>query len=205
MSSILDGIAGQLGGDTIARLGEQIGADPATTANAIQIALPMIVGALANNASTPAGAGALDTALARDHDGSVLDDLGSLLGGATGAGGGGALDGAAILGHILGGRQDAVQDGIGRTTGLGRGQVVQLLMMLAPLVMAYLGRQKRDQGLDADGVGAALRNERDHIETRQPGLGGLLNQFFDRDHDGSLVDDIARMAPGVLGGLFGGK
>lgn len=200
MSSILDGIVSQLDANTIAQIGQQLGADPSTTANAIQIALPVLVGGLANNAASTDGAGALDAALARDHDGGLLDNLGSLLGGATG--GSPSLDGGGILGHILGSRQDAVQDGIGRSTGLDSGQVLQLLMLLAPIVMAYLGRRKRDDQLDAGGVSDALQQERDRMEDRQPGVGGLLGQLFDRDHDGSVIDDIASAAPGILGSLF---
>src|SRR5262245_58603534 len=153
MSSILDGLAGQLGPDTDSQMSQQIGADPSATASAIQLALPMLLGALAKNTATPEGAGALDQALARDHDGGLLDDLGGLLGGGGGTPG---LDGAGILGHILGGRQGAAQDAIGRSTGLQSGQVIQLLAMLAPIVMAYLGRQKRTDQLDAGGLSDVL-------------------------------------------------
>lgn len=202
MSSILDGIASQLGPDTISQISGQLGADQGSTASAIQLALPLLLGALAHNASTPEGAGALDAALARDHDGGLLDNLGSLLGGATG--GSPALDGAGILGHILGGaRQATATDAIGRSSGLDTGQVLKLLMLLAPIVMAYLGRRKRDEGLDAGGVSDTLRNERANIEAKHDGIGGMLGQFLDQNHDGSVADDIVRMAPGVLGSLFG--
>jgi hypothetical protein len=201
MSSILDGLAGQLGPDTVSQISQQLGADPGTTSNAIQLALPLLLGALANNTATPQGAGALDQALARDHDGGLLDDLGALLGGGGGASP--ALDGAGILGHILGGRQDAARDAIGRSTGLDTGQVMRLLALLAPIVMAYLGRRKREEQLDAGGLSDALQTERADLEAKHEGFGGLLGQFLDQNHDGGIADDIARMAPGLLGSLFG--
>jgi hypothetical protein len=204
MSSILEGLGQYLDADTIARLGEQIGADPNMTSKAIQIALPVIVSGLANNASSPDGAGALDAALARDHDGSLLDDLGSLLGGGGGGGGNSpALDGIGILAHILEGRQDAVQGGVSRATGLSGSQVLRLLALLAPIVMAYLGRQKQQQNMNADDLGNALQNERTRLDEHESGIGGMLGQMLDKNHDGSVADDIFRMAPGVLGGLFG--
>jgi len=205
MSSILEGLARHLDADTIARLGQQIGADPEMTSQAIQIALPVIISGLANNASSPEGAGALDSALARDHDGSLLDDLGGLLGGASGGGNGAALDGIGILAHILEGRQDAVQGGLSRATGLSGSQVLRLLALLAPIVMAYLGRQKQANNMDADAIGDALRNERTRLDEHESGIGGMLGQLLDKNHDGSVADDIFRMAPGVLGGLFGRK
>ena len=83
------------------------------------------------------------------------------------------------------------------------GQVMRLLALLAPIVMAYLGRRKQEQGLDAQAVGDELQDARSHMEGQQPGLGGILGQFFDQNHDGSVADDLFRMAPGVLGSLFG--
>jgi hypothetical protein len=204
MSSILEGLAQHLDAGTIARLGEEIGADPQLTSQAIQVALPVLISGLANNASSPAGASALDAALSRDHDGSLLDDLGSLLGGGGGAGNA-TLDGVGILAHILEGRQDAVQGGLSRATGLSGSQVLRLLALLAPIVMAYLGRRKQERNMDADAVGAELRNERARLDEHESGIGGMLGQLLDKDGDGSVADDIFRMAPGVLGGLFGRK
>ena len=203
-SSLLDGLNQQLQGSTLTQLSHQLGTDQTTTANAVSVALPMLVGGLANNASQPAGAQALSATLDRHHDGSVLGNLPALfgsLGGATQAHG--ALNGTAILGHILGARQGSVEQGIGRATGLSGGQTTRLLAMLAPIVMAYLGRQKRERQLDANGLGTALHEERKEIERRAPGAGGLLGQLFDRNHDGNVADDIARAAPGMFGGLFG--
>jgi hypothetical protein len=203
MNPLLEGLVRQLDGDIVSQLGQQIGADPETTSNAIRVALPVILGGLANNASTPDGAVALDNALARDHDGSLLDNLGSLLGGS--APNPRAADGLGILEHILGGRQTAVQQGVERSTGLDGSQVVRLLMLLAPIVMAYLGRQKQERGLDAETVGTELQDARSRMEQQDPGLGGILGQFFDKNGDGSVADDLFRMAPGMLGGLLGGK
>ena len=42
----------------------------------------MLTGALARNAAKPAGAASLDQALAKDHDGSILDKVGDFLGNA---------------------------------------------------------------------------------------------------------------------------
>jgi hypothetical protein len=200
MNSILEGLAGRLDDDVLEQISKQIGADPAMTASAVQMALPVLIGGLANNASSPEGAGALDSALAADHDGGLLDNLGALFGGVgTNPR---SLDGAGIIDHIFGGRQEAVQGGIERSTGLDRSQVFQLLAILAPLVMSYLGRRKREEGLDAEGIGGELQRERSRMEQKEPGLGGLFGQLFDQNRDGNVADDLFRLAPGVLGGLF---
>ena len=82
----LDSLLGQFGPDTIQRMAAQLGASPQQTQSAIQAALPMLMGAMQRNASTPQGAEALHRAVTRDHQGV---DLGGLLGGVGGAGGSG--------------------------------------------------------------------------------------------------------------------
>ena len=177
MSSILDEVRQQLGPDTIQQLSGALGADPAATSNAVSLALPALLGGLANNAAQPEGAAALDNAL-NQHDGSILDNLGGMLGGGGGAGGG-ALGGigGAILGHIFGGRRGSVEEGVGKASGLDAAQVAQLMAMLAPIVMGVLGRKKRTTGLDANRLPEVLNDGGGGL----PGglgsiLGGILGQ-----------------------------
>jgi len=186
MASLLDGLMQQLGGDTMRQLSTQLGADPATTQKAVSAALPTLLGALAKNAQSPEGAAALAGAIDRDHDGSALQNIAATLGGGGGAG---------ILKHVLGGRQEAVQQGVGAAAGLSGPQAGQLLAMLAPIVMGALGSAKRSGGLDAGGLAAMLGQER---ASMGGGPGGLL-QLLDRDGDGSVMDDLG----GMLGKMMG--
>lgn len=190
MASLLDGLMQQLGGDTLRQLGQQLGADEATTQKALGAALPALVGALARNAQTSDGANALASALDRDHDGSALANLPALLSG--GAGG-------AILKHVFGGKQGAVEQGLGAATGLSGAQSGQLLSMLAPVVLGALGSAKKSGGLDAGGLAAMLGQERTALGGASGGgLGGLLS-LIDRDGDGSIIDDVG----GMLGKMMG--
>ncbi|HEV7238272.1 MAG TPA: DUF937 domain-containing protein [Thermoanaerobaculia bacterium] len=200
MTSILDAVRQQLGPDTIQQLSSTLGADPATTSNAVSLALPTILGALSRNASQPEGAAALDNAL-NAHDGSILDNLGGLLG--SGGGGGGGIGGA-ILGHVFGGRRDTVEQGVGRASGLDGAQVAQLMAMLAPIVMGVLGRMKQTKGLDANRLPDVLQQSRAQAEEETPGLGGL-GGLLDGNNDGSVADDLLRMGTSALGGMFGNK
>jgi len=199
MSSLIDLVTQQLGGNNLSQISRQIGADEATTQNAIGMALPVLISGLARNASQPGGAAALDRAV-DNHDGGLLDNLGSVLGGGINA-----SSGAGILGHILGGKRAPVEQGIGRATGLSSQQIGRLLIVLAPIVMAALSRMRQQRAADAPGgAGAVIQQENEEVARRAPDLGGLAG-ILDRNDDGSIVDDLARMAPGVLGGLFGGQ
>lgn len=207
MSTLLDDLNSQLQGNTLSQLSRQIGADEATTSQAVSLALPLLVGGLANEVETPTGAQSLNRALDEDHDGSLLDDPQSFFGSsspdAVDVALPRALNGAGILGHILGSKREPVQQGIGRASGLTSQQTGRLLMMLAPLVMAYLGRRKRQLG--TNDIAPEVRAQRQEVERRTPDLGGILGQIFGggaQDRPG-IADDLARMAPNILGGLFG--
>jgi hypothetical protein len=194
MSGLLDGLMEQLGGERLGQLAGVLGVDEDKAQSAISAALPALLGGLANNAQKPNGAAALTAALG-DHDGSVLDDPSDIL-----AGGG---SGAGILGHVLGAKQPEVAQHIAGSSGLDLGAITKLLPMLAPMVMGYLGRKQRSDGLDSGGLANMLGGERKAIEGASPGLGGL-SKILDRDGDGDMMDDIKDMAGGLLGGASGG-
>lgn len=227
MSSLFDLLGQSLGDDAIAQIAQQVGTNSAATRSVVEGALPMLVSALAKNASSPEGAGALFGAVARDHDGSLLDSLGGLLGGSAGGGalggllggllggggsggsggladllGGGAGD--AILGHILGGKRAAAEGALAKTSGLSGAQVASILAMLAPLIMGALGKMQRSNNLDAGGLSDLLRGEKARVQQQAPEAASFFEQILDRDHDGSMVDDLASAGMSVLGGLLGG-
>jgi hypothetical protein len=206
MSALMQILDQALGGDTVEQIGSQLGMDPATAQSAVSLAIPVLVQALSRNAASPDGAQALESAVARDHDGSILDQLGGLLGGGLLGGGGGQSGlgsmGSAILGHILGGSQGNVEQGIGRATGLDPGSAGQLLAILAPLVMGALGRARQQGG---GGLEAILGGAQQQVQQQAPESRGLLATILDSNQDGSALDDVARMGAGLLGGLFGGR
>src|SRR6186713_662950 len=137
MSSILDELASQLGPDTLHQMSRQIGASPQQTASAVETALPLLLGQLERNASTPTGANALLGALDRNHDGSILDDLAGFLGGGPSASDTRSVD------HIFGNKKGTVENAVARRSGLDGAQVMKLLAMLAPLLLGILGKHSR--------------------------------------------------------------
>lgn len=205
MFSLQDLLGPQQGEEAVQEISNNVGAQPSAVNSVIQAALPAILGSLANNASTSQGAESLNNALEQDHDGSVLDNLGGLgsiiFGGEAQPAPPRQADAGGILGHILGGGQGAVVQDASNQSGLGSGQVAQILMMLAPIVMAYLGRQKQQQGVGADGLGGLLGGLLGGGQTAAaaPQSSGnammdMASSMLDRDGDGSSVDDIASMA-----------
>ncbi len=184
---LFEGLTQQIGGQVISSLASQLGADEAVTQTAVQTALPLLFSALSKNASTQEGATSLANALDKDHDGSILNMLGDFIPNA------GQSSGAGILGHLLGDKRGMAEQGISQATGLNVGQVGQLLITLAPIIMGYLGKQKQEGGLDASALSNLLGGEREVAQSQAPGGLGMLANLLDMDNDGNPVDDVLGM------------
>lgn len=188
-----------MGGKTIGQMEQQLGAKPEQMQVAIGNALPLLLDALARNSSNPQGAEALAGALDRDHDGSILDNLGGLLTNPE------AGQGAGILGHILGNKQQNVESTLSRASGLSAGSTGKMLMMLAPIVLGYLGRKKRQENLNHGGIADILNGNRQYQQQEQPKQMGMLGRLLDQDGDGDIKDDLLRMGGSMLLGKFLGR
>lgn len=196
--NILDLLQGQLSDGLVDQLSQSIGADKQQTNAAASGILSTLMGAIAKNASTPQGAEALNNALERDHDGSILDNLSGFLGGNATANNSKMLNGAGILKHVLGGKQSGAIDMISKMSGLDGGKTGNLMTTLAPLVLGMMGRQKREQGLDTSGLAGMLSNAVQGAQEKRPEM-GLIGKFLDKDGDGNIMDDVAGMGMNILG------
>ena len=210
--SMADDLLAQLQGAPMQQMAQQLGASSQQIQSAVGAALPLLLGALGQNATQPQDAAALFNALEHDHGqatpqglgslGGLGDLLGAVLGGAgtaPGRGAGGGLgDGAAILGQILGGNRQQAENQLGQATGLGS-RAGQLLAMLAPMVMAYLANRVKAGNMDASALGQTLGQE--HAR-QQGGLGGgLLGSLLDQNGDGKLdAGDLLQLGASLLGG-----
>jgi hypothetical protein len=193
MDDLVKTLMDQISDNDLSDISQQIGADDSTTRSALSSVMPLLMSALANNASKPDGAQSLHNALTNDHDGSILGDLPSFLGNPQSA------NGAGILGHILGGQQPSVTQGLSQSTGLNSGQTGQLMEIAAPLLMGVLGQQQQQQGFSANALSSFLGGQQQLVQESNPGMTGMLNSLLDMDKDGSALDDLL----GMVGKLFG--
>jgi hypothetical protein len=118
--SLLDLAQQQIGTADVQRISSEIGADPAATQKAIQAALPMMIGGMADKAQKPGGESAIQSAI--------------------GALGGGGMGG--MLGSILGQHHATVQDGVQKASGMNAQSAGKLLILLAPFVLRALAKHQ---------------------------------------------------------------
>ena len=206
--NLMDVLQGQLSGDMLNQISNHIGAEPAQTATAAQGVFATLLGGLANNASTESGLSSLGSALDRDHDGSMLDDLMGMVGGVMQGSSSRATDGEGIVGHILGSNKEVAAEQISQKSGLNIGQVMKLLPILAPIVMNVLGKTKNSGGLDLGSLAGILMGSAQQTQ-QQGGMGDLIGSVLGGVLGGNQQSSSQSSAGGglasVLGGIFGGR
>ena len=210
MAGIFDLLNSDLGKTIINGVSCSTGTDQAKTSSALRMTLPVLMKAMERNVSTPEGAQGLIGALSGKHNGSILDNLGDVFNG--GVNDDVKTDGRKILGHVLGNRQNGIEQVIGQKVGINASSVGNILKVAAPILMGVLGKKVRQTNASSQNDLGGLLGEL---------LGGasqsgpvtkeqtFLEQVLDSDGDGSVIDDVAGMVLGGsmkkegLSGLFG--
>lgn len=163
------------GKEIIDGISQKAGTSENETKSVVNEGVPVLLGMLKQNSSSEEGGAGILNAL-KQHDGSVLDNISGFFGNSSSN----SLDGSKILGHILGGNQNSVENAISKKSGVSLSSVQKILPLLAPLVMGYLGKNVKNKGgTDLGGI-----------------LGGLLG-----GGSGGGSDILSS----VLGGLTGGN
>ncbi len=172
MASMIESVMGMLSGDALGKISQQIGIPKEQAQAALPGVISVLTGALAKESSKPEGAQSLANALAKDHDGSVLNNLSDYISNYKSG------DGEGILGHVLGNSRPAVEKGLSAKTGLDMGSIGNLLTMAAPIIMGALGKTQQTQGLNAGSLSNLLGQESNQAQSLFPDLGSILGQIL---------------------------
>jgi len=188
MNAITQMITQRLAGGAVQTIAQRLGISESKANAAVQIAVPLILTALARNASQPQGAESLHQAINNDHDGSILSNLMGYLGNPQSA------NGAGILGHVFGPQQPTIENNLAQATGMDQSAAGGLLETIAPVVMGAVGQTQQQNGLDASGLSDLLNSQQQQAQANEPGVMGMLGSMLDQNQDGSAMDDLQRMA-----------
>lgn len=229
MAGLADILSGALGGDALKQIAGHLGTDEAGAQSAVSAALPALLGRLKQNADTPDGAAALANAVNKDHDGSALDNVGGLLsGGASDAGSkivGKVFGADADAAHAQVAQAAGIDKGkaaglmamlapmvmgaLGKSgQGSGGVQAQGLSGMLGGLMggggsnplSSILGGLLGGGGAAAGAAGSALSGAGSAATGMAGGMMGKVTGMLDENKDGSIVDDVTRMAKGGASG-----
>lgn len=182
MDNILGTILSQIDDKSLQVISSQANVTPDKAKNALASAIPILMSALASNSSTPQGITALQNAVARDHNGGLLDNLGALLGTQAVSN-----DGAGILKHVLGAKQTSVEQFISKDSGLDAAAVAKILQMAAPIVMGFLGKQSGG-GVNTNIIGGLLNSFLNSQKKQAPKSQSVIEQILGGKSGGNVVD-----------------
>ena len=123
MNGLLDLLNSDAGRQIISGVSGTTGAPQNKTADLLGMAMPILMGAMQRNASSPQGAAGLLGAVQNKHNGGIMDNLGSLFQG--GVDDSVMQDGQGILNHVLGSKQAGVETALSQKSGMDMGQVLE--------------------------------------------------------------------------------
>ncbi len=206
MSNIIDFLQSEEGHKIIEGVSKETNQPADKTAQVLTMGMPILMAAMGRNVKKETNSGLMG-ALENKHDGSILDNLGSLFQG--GVSKDVKLDGLGILGHVLGGSQNNVARALSAKTGMDVSSVMQILQIAAPILLGFLGKEKKQKNIDSqEGLEGLLGGLIGNATGATDGQ-SLFESILDGDGDGSVIDDVAGMVlgnkkKGGLGGMLGG-
>ena len=167
LSNILGALTGN---DAINAVSQNLKIDQRQVSSVVNAALPYLLGAMQQNASSQAGAASLADALGyhAGKQGNIVNNLKTA----------DLTDGNKILSHIFGGKLSSVLGGISKSTGVGSNAVGSILASIAPSLLALLGKGQKNSGTNAAGLenmlGMILGGMSSSGNSSMGGLGSIL-------------------------------
>jgi hypothetical protein len=193
----------------VADIASKIGADEGEVNNAIRTLVPALVGGLAQNVqSNDIDSSDLESAVAKQGQSDLLD-------GGVNVDQVDTKEGDNLVASLFGGNDsNAVASALAGTGAGGSGLIQKLLPILAPIVLAYIGKQLANRG-----GGAPAQPQAQSAPAGGGGLGDILGSILGgagggggggNNPLGSILGSVIGGGQGgaigdILGGLLGGK
>ena len=218
--SLIDLLTGNAGNEVAAQAENKFGISKSQVIALLAVAAPLVISYLRKKSQDdPNEAEALNNALDKDHDGSVLDNPSQLASRQE--------EGGSILSHIFGGEKANVENKLSQNTGISMDKIGPILAMLAPIIMGYIGKEKKSNGVTSGGglgdlLGGILGNAQNQAQSQSSNplndiLGSVLGGSNQSSSGNPLSDILGSVLGGdqkqqkegglggLLGNLFGGK
>ncbi len=190
MNSLLQTLTESMGDDFLSQVTSSLGSDTEKTKGALDMALPLLMGALNKNNAADKGEGLL-SAVSKKHDGSIFNNLSELISNPD------AGEGKGILGHLFGGNEENAEKMLATQAGISESESGNILKILAPMVMGAIGKnasEKSSSGFDISSLSALVSGGAKESDEKSSLSSSLLTSFLDQNGDGNIADDLIGMA-----------
>lgn len=197
--SLIDLITGNAGNQVASEAESKFGISQNQVIALLAVAAPLVISYLKNKSQDAKEADALNSALDRDHDGSILNNPAQAAARQQ--------EGGSILDHVFGGEKAQVENQLSQNTGISMDKIGPVLAMLAPVIMGFIGKEKQSNGVTSGGglgdlLGGILGNANQQAQGQSTNpindiLGSVLG-------GGSSSADSGNPLGNILGGILGG-
>ena len=193
MSGFLDLLNGQEGKTLIDGMEKNFGINKAHAASAMAAAMPLILGAMKNNAKSPDQAGGLLNALTKHGQGGLLDNIQNLFNGGNDVDN--VLgDGEKILKHLFNGQEENISQVVGKQSGVDSTQISKIMKMAAPFVLSFIGKRALNNNVkDPDGLNGMLHGLLGDDADTYSNLASKIQDFSNND---DTIDGISELLEG---------
>ena len=221
--NLIDLLSGNTGNEVATEAESKFGISKNQVITLLAVAAPLVISYLRKKSNESKDeADALNFALDKDHDGSILSNPSMALSRQD--------EGSSILDHIFGQQKNNVESKLAQNTGISMDKIGPILAMLAPVIMGYIGKEKKENGVTSGGglgdlLGGILGNAQNQSQgSSSGGLNDILGSVLGgggNQSSGNMLNDIlggvlgggndnnqqesSGGLGGILGGLFGGK
>lgn len=218
--SLIDLLTGNAGNQVASEAENKFGISKNQVIALLAVAAPLVISYLRKKSQeSESEAESLHNALDKDHDGSILDDPSQAMNRQQ--------EGSSILDHIFGGQKTTVENQLSQNTGISMDKIGPVLAMLAPVIMGYIGKEKRSNSVTSGGglgdlLGGILGNAQNQAQTQNSNplndiLGSVLGGGNQQSGGNPLQDILGSVLGGgqqnqkqdglggIFGSIFGGK
>ena len=198
--SLIDLITGNAGNQVATQAENKFGISKNQIIALLAVAAPLVISYLRKKSQQdPNEAEALNNALDKDHDGSILDDPSQVEARQQ--------EGGSILDHIFGGQKATVENQLSQNTGISMDKIGPILAMLAPVIMGYIGKQKQSNGVTSGGglgdlLGGILGGAQSQAQAEPS---NPLNDILGSVLGGSQANNSGNPLNDILGSVLGGS
>ncbi len=197
--SLIDLITGNAGNQVASQAENKFGISKNQIIALLAVAAPLVISYLRKKSQEdPNEAEALNNALDRDHDGSILENPSQVEARQQ--------EGGSILDHIFGGQKATVENQLSQNTGISMDKIGPILAMLAPVIMGYIGKQKQSNGVTSGGglgdlLGGILGGAQSQVQAEPS---NPLNEILGSVLGGSQASNSGNPLNDILGSVLGG-
>lgn len=169
-------------GEGLTALSSTVGGDEQKVQSALGLALPMVMGSLAQTAARPGGADQLTSMIGQMGGGVAADSPASYLAATSAAPGG-----TDLVGSILGSQMGTIQNAIAQKTGLPPAVVGTLLAVVTPMILGAVKNRFTDKQMDPGSLSTLLGDEAKTAMQSSPDAAALATQYLEAEPETSGI------------------